>query len=755
MKLLTSTIDITGNAATATILQNARTIGGVSFNGSANIVPQTIQSINEATDTTCFPLFITASGTQSLQPLNNAGLIYNSSANTLTATTFIGALTGTASGNLVSGGALGTPSSGVATNLTGLVLTSGVTGVLPVANGGTNANSASITAFNNITGYTAAGATGTTSTNLVFSTSPALTTPTVVTSLVGGATFALCNTTTTTLNFAGAATTLNIGASATCILNFGGSTTASEFRFLEPSGSGTNYSAFKAVAQSASITYSLPPTVGASGTVLTDAAGDGVLTWAAAGGAGDITTVGNVTSGAAFDGTAGTTLTGTTAGLTLTTATAGSPGGPIAVTGGTGNTNQVGGSVTITSGAGNGTGINGEIQILGGAAGASANAASAVINIQAAAGIGGRNGGPITIVAGNSGTTATTAGGAVSISAGNGNAAAATNGGAINLTGGNAADAGTGGGVNITSGNGGTTGNANDVTITGGAGGSTSGNSGSITIQSGTVVAGVTGNVTIKTRDAAGTNKAAGNINLVLGVPTGSGTKPTMKLRQPSDNATALVVEITQASASITASDTFIDFWSSAESGIGSIAGSAVDGVVAYNTFTGSHYTHVIGDTSKLEPGSLLEIVESKIERKDWIGQSYTEEIDEEYIENGETKFRKKEVEKVRTGSLKEQLFKTQICTTRASKSAVGAWGGKDKEGRDFCLSIGTGVVFVANKGKNVEIGDFLISSDVTGATELQDDDIYRNISVAKATENIVWGVGETKRRISCIYLGG
>ncbi|HZV21871.1 MAG TPA: hypothetical protein VE986_10045 [Hyphomicrobiales bacterium] len=61
------------------------------------------------------------------------------------------------------------------TNVTGLSLTSGVTGVLPVANGGTNASSAGITAFNNITGYTASGATGTTSTNLVFSASPTFT----------------------------------------------------------------------------------------------------------------------------------------------------------------------------------------------------------------------------------------------------------------------------------------------------------------------------------------------------------------------------------------------------------------------------------------------------------------------------------------------------------------------------------------------------------------------------------------------------
>lgn len=48
-----------------------------------------------------------------------------------------------------------------------------------VALGGTNATTASITSFNNITGYTASGATGTTSTNLVFSTSPTLVTPTL------------------------------------------------------------------------------------------------------------------------------------------------------------------------------------------------------------------------------------------------------------------------------------------------------------------------------------------------------------------------------------------------------------------------------------------------------------------------------------------------------------------------------------------------------------------------------------------------
>lgn len=99
-------------------------------------------------------------------------------------TTTLSKLADVATGNaLISGGV------GVAPSWGKIDLTTHISGVLPVANGGTNASSASITAFNNITGYTATGATGTTSTNLVFSTSPSLVTPVISTTLgVGGAT---------------------------------------------------------------------------------------------------------------------------------------------------------------------------------------------------------------------------------------------------------------------------------------------------------------------------------------------------------------------------------------------------------------------------------------------------------------------------------------------------------------------------------------------------------------------------------------
>ena len=70
--------------------------------------------------------------------------------------TALGVAVGSAGAFVVNGGVLGTPSSGTLTNATGLPLTTGVTGTLPIANGGTGQITASA-AFNALSPITTTG----------------------------------------------------------------------------------------------------------------------------------------------------------------------------------------------------------------------------------------------------------------------------------------------------------------------------------------------------------------------------------------------------------------------------------------------------------------------------------------------------------------------------------------------------------------------------------------------------------------------
>ena len=93
-----------GLAATATALASARTIGGTSFDGTGNIavalasVGTAVTVADESSDTTCFPLFATAA-TGDLPPKSGSNLTFNSSSGLLTATLLAGDLTGDVTGN--------------------------------------------------------------------------------------------------------------------------------------------------------------------------------------------------------------------------------------------------------------------------------------------------------------------------------------------------------------------------------------------------------------------------------------------------------------------------------------------------------------------------------------------------------------------------------------------------------------------------------------------------------------------------------
>lgn len=91
-----SSASTTGNAATATTLQTARTINGVSFNGSANITVEPYIEDDEGTAATRNIVF-TDNSTAGYKRLNeDSSLTYNPSTNTLTASIFSGSLSGNA-----------------------------------------------------------------------------------------------------------------------------------------------------------------------------------------------------------------------------------------------------------------------------------------------------------------------------------------------------------------------------------------------------------------------------------------------------------------------------------------------------------------------------------------------------------------------------------------------------------------------------------------------------------------------------------
>jgi len=220
--------------------------------------------------------------------------------------------------------------------------------------------------------------------------------------------------------------------------------------------------------------------------------------------------------------------------------------------------------------------------------------------------------------------------------------------------------------------------------------------------------------------DGDGSGSTISYVRGKLGVGQDAVGNGIFEVLGPSSGAAASI-KIGATTNNITASNRFFTFRST-DGEIGAIQGTASSGVIAYNTFTGSHFTSVIDeDVDELAPNILLEIVEGGVDPS--IGG--------------------------------EHLFRTRICRTRASKAAVGVWGGRDENGKDLVLSIGTGWVWVSNQGEDLEIGDYVCSSDVAGCVEKQWDNVYRAETVAKVTQPVVWQPGEDKRLVGCIYLGG
>ena len=126
-----------------------------------------------------------------------------------------------------------------------------------------------------------------------------------------------------------------------------------------------------------------------------------------------------------------------------------------------------------------------------------------------------------------------------------------------------------------------------------------------------------------------------------------------------------------------------------------------------YTPFTGLHIIKLLDNVNNIAPGMIL-ISNGTVEIKDTINT----------------------------------IVSAQITNEENSKKVYGVYTHSEIIGEAiqyYCASLGEGCVLVTNKNGELQNGDYVVSSAISGYGMKQIDDLMRSCTVAKITQDIDW----------------
>jgi len=184
---------------------------------------------------------------------------------------------------------------------------------------------------------------------------------------------------------------------------------------------------------------------------------------------------------------------------------------------------------------------------------------------------------------------------------------------------------------------------------------------------------------------------------------------------------------------------------------VGSI--SAVQGTVSYNAFTGSHYgKRKDSDNRVYKYGEILCCVNTEKGTGKYKSQAeYTIEISKTACDKKVFGIYASNTDDIDNLNAKHEKVKDKNGKDRIIKTA----GKPIKKNHDSVLvhAVGDGHILVCSEGGNIEVGDYLCTSNTEGHGMKQDDDLLHNYTVAKSLEIVDWSKEpDIKKLICCTY---